>query len=40
MTETTDAETIPPAIREQFNHTPVYCTACETPVWVTIADDP
>ncbi len=32
--------TAPETIREQYKYAPVYCTACELPVSVTIADDP
>ncbi len=32
--------TAPETIREAFKYDPVYCTECETPVSVTIADDP
>jgi hypothetical protein len=39
MPETT-AEDIPEEIREAFEYTPVYCTACEAPVAVTVKDDP
>jgi len=35
-----ETETAPPEIREQFKYDPVYCTECETPVSVTIKDDP